>query len=66
MVKYGTSTGQSRFLDERRAVIVQRHKCHVIQRSHALGKAVISSEESPLRVWRKQDAREVCRLRGDL
>ncbi len=62
-VKYGTYTCYPWFLDGRRAVVVQRHKC---QRCSASGKTFTYSEQSALRVRGSWYAREVHRYSVDL
>ncbi len=61
-VKYGTYTCHPWFLDGRRAVVVQRHKCN---RCSASGKTFTYSEESALRVRGSWYAREIHRFSVD-
>ncbi len=62
-LKYGTYTCFPWFLEGRRAVVVQRHKCH---RCSGSGKTFTYSEQSALRVRGSWYAREVHRYGVDL
>jgi transposase-like protein len=62
-VKYGTYPRRLWCLEERRALVIQRHKCNLC--SNAAGKTVTYSETSALRVRGSWYAREVHRLSVD-
>src|SRR5450756_1617198 len=66
-MRYGTYTVHPWFLDGRRSVVIQRHRCNLCSGSPARGgKASTYSEQSPLLVRGSWYAREVHRLSIDL
>lgn len=66
-IKYGTYTTHPWFLDGRREVVIQRHKCNVCSGSAVGGgKTFTYSEQSPYLVRGSWYAREVHRLGIDL
>lgn len=66
-IKYGTYTVHPWFLDGRRTVVIQRHKCNVCSgRAVAGGKTFTYSEQSPYLVRGSWYAREVHRYSVDL
>lgn len=62
-IKHGTYTVHPWFLDGRREVVIQRHKCNACSRS---GKTLTYCEQSPYLVRGSWYAREVHRLGVDL